>query len=320
MKIYFLASTLPFYYLKETTIEEDDLFVVSKNNLKESLQKSFPKIKSELIKTLNEIKKNELLKSREFIIFHECCWNDLDNLIKHHKKKTTYLPVSHINYFDKVNILVLLKILFQFGISDVNIKSIVKYLYSILVFPNQYSYKLQTNLKDKISFNLAKNLNYNNYNFIKFSSRAHGYKGSEKNISQISNTIIFLFGNDVISFNEQMKCYIKLIEISKKHGYNVVCKSHPRCDVKYNPDLFDEELDPQIPFEVMDIPYKYKVSLFTTALIFEPSKSISIENLVRNNLEVDKRFNLRSRFLRGFENFNRINIPVNYTDFTNLVK
>ena len=55
-----------------------------------------------------------------------------------------------------------------------------------------------------------------------------------------------------------------------------------------------------------------KNPIFTTALIFEPSKSISIENLVRNNLEVDKRFNLRSRFLRGFEDFNRINIPSNY--------
>ena len=90
--------------------------------------------------------------------------------------------------------------------------------------------------------------------------------------------------------------------------------------MKYNPKLFDQNLDPHIPFESMEIPYKFKVSLFTTSLIFEPTKSISIENLIRNNLEVDKRFNLRAKFLRGFQDFDKINIPEDYVSFSNLIK
>lgn len=320
MKIYFIASTLPFYYLKNTNLGKNDLIVVSRYNLKDSLKKAFPKIKSESIKTLVETEKNLLINSKEFFAFHECCWDDLDNLIKILKKKTTYMPVSHVNYFDNVNVYVLIKIFFQFGISKVNIKSLVKYLYLSVFFPNHYSYKLQTNLKDKISFNLVKNLNCKKFNFMRYSNKAHGFKGSEKNLSQTTNVIVFLLGNDVLPIKEQFQFYTELIKICKKQGFKVVCKSHPRCDVKYDPNLFDEDLDPQIPFELMDISYRYKVSLFTTSLIFEPSKSISIENLVRNNLEVDKRFNLRSRFLRGFENFDRINNPFNYNDFINLIK
>lgn len=320
MKIYFIASTLPFYYLKNTNLGKNDLIVVSSNNLKDSLKKAFPKIKSVSIKTLLEIEKNLLINSKEFCVFHECCWDDLDNFIKIQKKKTTYMPVSHVNYFDNVNVYVLIKIFFQFGISKINIKSLVKYLYLSVFFPNHYNYKLQTNLKDKISFNLAKNLNHKKYNFIRYSNKAHGFKGSEKNLSKTSNVIVFLLGNDVLPIKEQMKFYIKLIKICKKLGYKVVCKSHPRCDVMYDLNLFDEDLDPQIPFEVMDIEYKFKVSLFTTSLIFEPSKSISIENILRNNLVVDKRFNLRSRFLRGFENFDKIKLPEDYSGFKKLLK
>ena len=320
MKIYFIASTLPFYYLKNITLGIDDLIVVSRNNLKDSLKKAFPKIKLETIKTLVETEKNVLLKSKEFFIFHECCWDDVDNLIKVQKKKTTYMPVAHVNYFDNVNVFVLIKILFQFGISKINIKSLIKYLYLSIIFPSKFSYKLQTNLKDKISFNLVKNLNYKKYDFVRYSDMAHGFKGSEKNISKTRNTIIFLLGNDVLHINDQMICYNRLIEISKSLGYRLVCKAHPRCDVKYNPSLFDEELDPQIPFEVMDIQYKYKVALFTTSLIFEPSKSISIESIIRNNFEVNKRFNLRSRYLRGFNNFDKIKIPEDYFSFLKLLK
>lgn len=320
MKIYFVASTLPYYYLKKITFGENDLIVVSRIELKNSLLNVFPKLQPKAIKTFKETEKNNFLKSNEFEVFHECCWDEVDNLIKTQKKKTTYMPVSHINYFENVNVLVLIKILFQFGFSIINLKSLIKYIYTSVIFPNQFSYKLQTNLKDNISFNLVKNLNYKHYKFIRYSDEAHGFKGSERNISKTKDVIIFLLGNDVLPINIQLKFYEKLIEICKKQGFKVICKAHPRCDVKYDPNLFDDELDPRIPFEVIDIEYKFKVSLFTTSLIFEPSKSISIENILRKNLVVDKRFNLRSRFLRGFENFDKVKLPEDYSGFKKLLK
>ena len=230
------------------------------------------------------------------------------------------MPVSHVNYFNNVNIFILINILFQFGISKINLKTVLKYLYFNIFFPNNYKFKLQTNLKDKKSFNLVKNLNHKKYNFIEYSNEAHGFKGSQKKISLKSDSMIFLLGNDVFPIKDQMKYYIELIKICKKSGLKVICKAHPRCDVKYDSKLFDENLDPEIPFEVIDVPYRFKVSLFTTSLIFEPSKSISIESLIRNDILVDKRFNLRSRFLRGFENFNEIKIPQDYLSFSRLIQ
>ena len=140
MKIYFIGSTLPFWYFKNKTFSKRDIIVVSKQGLRISFQKVFPKIESNKIKTLEELESGILLKSNMFQIFHECCWDGVDDIIKNYKKKTIYSPVSHINYFDEVTIILLIKILFIYGFSIINYKSIFKYIFFQLIFRNQFNF------------------------------------------------------------------------------------------------------------------------------------------------------------------------------------
>ena len=164
----------PFGFSKKKSFSKDDIIVVSKEGLRISFQKVFPKIQSNKIKTLEELDSGILLKSNTFQIFHECCWDAVDDIIKKYRKKTIYSPVSQINYFDKVKIILLIKILFIYGFSIINLKSIFKYLFFQLFFRNQYNFSLQTNLKDNKTFNLVKNLNHNKFPYIHYTNEAHG--------------------------------------------------------------------------------------------------------------------------------------------------
>ncbi len=318
MKVLFIASTLPFWFLKNKS--KIRAHVVVARNIKifkmfKSLQLSnyeeiliFDKI------LLDRNKFDKIFsKSNEFIVFHECCWNKLDNIILKYKIPTKVFPVSHLNYFNKVDVFKLIIIIIKYGYSKTNLKNILKFIYWKFIHINRFKYHLMpTEGGNKNSFILVKELNYKASNFIQSFSHAHGFNGSENIDIYDSDIIVFLISDDVINIKIQMDYYNSIIKFCHSKNLRVYCKAHPECRASFDEFNFDKVIKKNIPFEVMELKYRYKISLFSTSLIFQPQKSISVYKIMRNDkrvLNLKDKFNLRSKHLKGFKNYNKISTP-----------
>ena len=330
MRIAFIASTLPALFLKKKIGE-------LKINIIVFLSKELMKIYKRFLK--NDYKyylfddtisgNNDLYNiynlTNNFVIFHECCWSKLDKLIIKKNIRTEYYPIVSLSGFldlRKKNIFSILK---TYGFSYITLKSYFRYIIENKFEHFSFLFYLMPKDGDNNNFILIKALDYYKMSNIEVSKKAYGFKNLTE-ITQKREKIVFLIGSDVINIKLMISYFNNLISFCQNNKIDFLVKFHPRANMdiisqfKINKtNIFEKP----IPFEVSKISYKYKISLFSTSLIFEPLKSISLEKIIEKNLYKKKnnnKFFLRKKHLRAFDDFDKIIIPNNLNELYKIIK
>ena len=328
MRIVFIASTLPALFLKNK-IEEFKIHIIvfhTKELMKMYkffLKNDFKYYLFEDTLSGNNDFYNIYNINNDFIVFHECCWTKLDKLIVKKNIRTKYYPIVSLNGcldLREKNIFSILKI---YGFSLITLKSYFRYIIENF-FNNFLLFYLMPKDGENNDFILIKSLNYYDISNNKVSKKAYGFKNITQT-SQNSKKIIFLIGTDVIDTKLIIYCINEIISFCQINKINFIAKFHPRANKNLISQFRIKEADifeKQIPFEISNIEYRYKISLFSTSLIFEPNKSISLEKIIEKKL--DKRsiskFNLRKKHLRSFSDFEKIIIPPSLNNLYDLLK
>jgi len=131
-----------------------------------------------------------------------------------------------------------------------------------------------------------------------------------------SKDVIFLMATDVIDNNFQIEIFTNLKRICENFGLRVLIKNHPNENFRLPCPNDWESISPFEPFETLEIDYLFKVGLFSTALLYEHNKSISIsEMLIINDEDFEKRKLHNSNLL----NNDYILKPSTFEDFEFLV-
>ncbi len=323
MKTAYVASTLPALFLKKNIQSLKIGIIVCAS---EALKNSYNFLKDEYseieIVYLSDNNKFEIffksIYNNGIIIFHECCWLNLDDLILKYKPNVHYYPCVTLNSYSKItknelNIFSLFKSFFEnFD------RNIIHFIITYFKKRKNFTfYKIRLDGEEN-KFEYVTKLNYNNFDFINtyndcFELRKKEQEDKVNNIN--SKNVIFIVATDVISDDIQITLFNSLKSICEKSGLNVFFKNHPNPKFKLNLPKDWKEIPSHIPFEVLEIEYLFKIGLFSTALIFEHKKSISISNLIHSNNEIEKR---RSHNMSLLNN-NDILQPMNLEEFKTIV-
>ena len=299
MKTAFVASTLPAFFIKEN-LDKLNLgaIICANNNLLKSYSFLLKKNENLILIGLNSHEELNTYSQSEYfediLIFHECCWLELDVLIIKHKPVVHYYPcvtlVSFILLERKdINLLFLF---FSFLFSFDRIK--LKLFFLVIRYSNYFDiYKMRLDGGDnkydyvtKLKTNLFENILYND-SCLECRKKIETFQSFKKINSKI---VIFLLATDVIDNGKQLEIFTNLKRICENIGLRVLFKNHPNeyFRLPYPSDW--ESISPFDPFETLEIDYLFKVGLFSTSLLFEPNKSISIsEMLFINDNNFEKR-------------------------------
>lgn len=324
MNINVIGSTLPFHFLLNHRSDVPAYYIFSNNKLKKtfeilsqnSVNKKFLSFETDKLTI-----KNLIQSDFKIVCYHECCFSEIDNLIIKFNKKINLYPISNLTTFLKINKNLNFKDLFIF--SKISLaKLFIKYIFNLLQNGFAYDYYLMpTDYGSKDDFILIKSLNHKK-NKINVYENLFGFKYHKYNINKKSKKIIILISDDVIKNEIQIGVYKKIYELLKVNNFEVLVKGHPRFDKRLILKNFKQKdiLDESYPFEVLNIDYVYKISLFSTSLIFEPKKSISIQNLIPTPLSLREKFkfDLRKKHLNSFKN--QIKFPNDTRELLNYIK
>lgn len=324
MNIVVIGSTLPYHYLLTNKLNNIDYFIF----LNKKLLNTFKSLNNNLYQAkllsfdLNsDLSKKIVLKSKNIICFHECCYSQIDSLIVKYKLKVKFYPISNLSSLIKLDYNFPLEVFRLFKLNEIIIH-FLKFFLEKMVFWNKYNwYLMPTDFDAKTDFVLVKSLNYLKPNIL-VNNQLQRFKYKKKPKSNKSKTVFILISEDVVCNKIQLEIYSKIYQILKKNFFRVLIKVHPKYDIDLTLKYFDKEdvfTKSNYPFEVLKIDYKYKISLLSTSLFYEPEKSISIQNLIETNsdLKVNYKFNLRKKHLKNLNN--QINFPDNLDDLTNLI-
>jgi hypothetical protein len=326
MKTAFVASTLPALFIKNNFNNLNlDVVICANNNLLNSYS-FLKKIKKDIVliglnkyEDLAKYAQTDLFK--DIYIFHECCWLELDVLIIKYKPVVKYFPCVTLDSFtllekkDK-NILFLIKLF----ITTLD-RKILKLIYFITIYSKHFDiYKMRVDGKED-KYDYVTSLKTDHFiNITKNNSclecRKNTTLSKSNNNNKISKNVIFIVATDVVDNNLQIEIFKKLKIICESYGLNVYFKNHPNVNFRlpYPDDWVS--ISPFDPFEIIDLDYLFKVGLFSTALAFEPNKSITISELLNFSDE-----NLEKRKSHNFQLLYNSSIykPNSYEEFENLV-
>jgi len=327
MKVIFLASTLPAgFLLSNKNLFLKNLIVYNNEQTYLNFPKEIRKAKTVFFEETLERRNIKKIYSNKnkFIIFHECCWNRLDQLIIENNIETEYYPISSLKScidLENENILTIIKV---YGFSKKTVKSYLKYKLNKFLYGYSYLYYLMPDDGGNKDFFLIRSMNYSTLKNIQTKKNAYGFYNLTGNPKK-SKKIVFLIGNDVIDDNSIIDVFNDLILFCRNNKISFVVKFHPRSKKSFRNKFIIQPnniYEKQIAFEASNLDYKFKISLFSTSLIFEPHKSISLEKIFEKKIDtrLKNKFLLRKRHLRSFDNFDKILLPDNLNEIYNLLK
>lgn len=306
MKVAFVASTLPALFLKKNIIKLNlDYIVCGNSNLK--LSYSFltdinPRLN--IIICDNRQKLNDFFKTyllEKIVIFHECCWPDLDNLLIKRSEIVSYYPCVTLDSFEFVNnpFKTLLESLI-ISLKNLDLSFLVFIYHWVVNSRNYHLYKMRLDgFKDKYTYVVS--LKHKKFNIVRETNCIDCRSKSKTGNSNLkSREVIFVVATDVVSDQIQIDVFTALKMICDKKGLNVVVKNHPNVNFRLPVPENWEMLPPNTPFEVLERRYLIKIGLFSTSLVYEPDKSISIVNLIGDvSPEIQKRINHNISLIGG---------------------
>ena len=309
---------MPFWFLKINKSKLDiDYLIFSDGNL---LSKSYLINMSENNYSFSEILNNNKLfkiifsSRNEFLTFHECCWKSLDNLIIKYKIKTTHYPVSNLNGWVNLTKDGVYRTYKTYGLKINTIISFLKYFFFVLFENKKFNYFMASS--DSKSLVLMPVLNKRKYDFISIKNDAYGFKNSEIKDYESKN-VLFILGLET-SINDELLSafFIKIQSFCLKKKLQIFYKFHPDSSEEFkNKFSVDKGLviDQKVPVELLDIRYKYKIALFSMSLLFQPSRSITLDNIINKTLNSKKinssLFKKRRKHLMIFDNYELIKNP-----------
>ena len=312
---------MPFWFLKKYKLKLNidylifsDNNLLSKNHLINTSEKSYC-----FSDVLNNNKLFKIIFSRrnEFLTFHECCWKSLDNLIIKFKINTTHYPVTNIKGWVNLTKDGIYKTHKAFGYNITTTISFLKYLFHRLFEKKKFNYFMASN--NNKSLLLMPVLNKKKYDFIRIKNDAYGFKDSDIKDYE-SKKIILILGLET-SLNDDLSSDVfnKIQNFCFKKNIEIFYKFHPNSTEEYKKKFSidkGKEIDQKIPVELLDIRYKYKIALFSMSLLFQPSRSITIDNIINKILNSKKInsswFKSRRKHLTVFDNYKLIKNPVDF--------
>jgi hypothetical protein len=306
---YFVASTLPIKYIVENNNNKKTLIIIKNKNIYEAYKyivKFKNNIKLHLLSDILLFRVLYLLnlifickiKKKKFYFFHECCWPDLDLIINILNPKCYFVPIVTMNGFTKIR-----KI-------------------------NFYRYKFKIKFKLFIYFFFKKLFNIY---FRETNNSFHLYlsfKRYPKNVKKIfilfkfkknvPNKILLLVGKEFCDDKEIILIYKKIIHLLKKK-FNIFYKDHPNVSARLNYNFKNiNKIKPNIPFELLNLKFKYIIGCGSTPLSYFGDKSYSVLKLLKsyNSKQFIKRVaHIKSiykgkevNFLNSIEDIKRIQI------------
>jgi len=289
IKTAFVTSTLPARFLLDNwpSLNISQL-ICGSDAIKSSFQflkEKFPEVKILSLPSNRDERVAYLLEEVEnsklsIVIFHECCWLELDIAILKVQPVVEYYPSVTLNGWKKLTIreLGFFTLLSRF-VFETN-KNILKLIYW------SYRHKTDFDFYEHPEDNRRKN----SFDAAFKESRVLRLKKSNKNLisrqllkrissKKNSKNIILIIGMDIVESKLQEEIFYKVANTCEKFGYKILVKNHPNPSYRLNLKGLDNAISPYIPFEVVEESYFIKIGLFSTALTFEPANSISIANL-----------------------------------------
>jgi hypothetical protein len=285
----FVASTLPARYLLDNwkklginrivcgspALVKSYTFIQEKNSLIKII--SVPSNRKIRLKFLRDEVQSSL---SGVVIFHECCWSELDLALLEIQPEIFSYPCVTLDGWrkltkDELKIHSLLE-----KILKVRTKNILRLLINSVKFKNNFDFYevIEDNDNNISSFVMA----------IKGGSFKHLHASNEcldsRKFEEISNdnlckAVILVTATDVVSNDWQKNIFNQVALLCKKYGYEILVKDHPNPNSRLNLLDLGKELSPYTPFEVMEEKYRFKIGLFSSTLTFHAKKSISIANL-----------------------------------------
>ena len=325
-KTAFVASALPARFLLDNWHKLNvSQIICGSESLKQGFQflnDKFPEVtilslpiarKERIGFLLAEVKKSKL----SMVIFHECCWLELDIAILKVQPVVEYYPCVTLNSWKKLTpdelsfFPLLLRALVKKN------KEILKLLYWSLSLKNNFNFyevvgdnegdvNFQTALKESRVESLIKS--YKSLDDKYLSKKLRSEKGSK--------TIVLILATDVVANREQIRIFHLIANVCKKYEYTILIKDHPNPNFRLNFCGVGKIISPLIPIEVFDEPYFMKVGLFSTSLSFDPENSISIANLFS---PMQKNFEDRKKHLLSIPGGEKIKFIENLDEFDTIL-
>ena len=324
-KTAFVASTLPARFLLDNFLSlKISRLICGSESLRSSFQflkEKFPEVEILSVHSIYNERGLSLLEEVQkskpsIVIFHECCWLELDEVIIKVQPVVEYFPSVTLDSWRKLAsrelgyLKLCQKLLFQ---KNINTLKLIYYSFRYKEDFDFYEVDADNGIKNK-SFQVAlkesRILNLQKSNKCLISRKQSKRISSKEN----SKTIIFIVATDVVENKIQKEIFYKIKDICEKFEYKILVKDHPNLNSRLNLIDVGMPISPYIPFEVFEEPYFIKIGLFSTALNFEPEHSISIADLFPPVEEFqDRRKHLLSipgghkiKFIKNLDEFEKI--------------
>jgi hypothetical protein len=278
----FVASTLPAIFIKTHHVRLGIRKVVCASR---TLRESFSFLEKDGLEihvvTEEKLLEKELLTTGEIVTFHECCWLSLDLAILKLQPIVHHYPCVTLSSFRKLAPQELSTLsLFLRCLKKPSAATGKFFLRALALRENFDFYEFpEDNASNKMNvvFSLRpKSIKNLTHSFQCLEERS---KLSDASPEQaISKNIILVAATDIVENLRQRAVFQEVARICQQCGFEVFVKDHPNPSARLNLKI-GKEISPLLPFEVIDEPYRYKIGLFSTTLIFQPQLSISIANL-----------------------------------------
>jgi hypothetical protein len=304
IKTAFVASTLPARFLLDNLQSLNiTRLICGSESLKSSyhfLNDKFTELeilsvpsshKKKIKFLLEEVKKSKL----SIVIFHECCWIDLDISILKVQPNVEFYPCVTLESWKKLGSqeLRFLKLIKKLIIEkNINVLKLIYLSYRYMDRFDIYEMPLDDQQKNK-HYQLS--LKESRVLSIKKSNISLNSRLSTKENTSIKNSknIILILATDVVENKLQLEKFYMVIKICQEAGFNILIKNHPNPIFRLNIKKVGRIIPSHIPIEVFEEPYFIKIGLFSSGLAYQPKSSISIADLFSSSEELlDRRKHL----------------------------
>ncbi len=329
VKTAFVASALPARFLLDNFLSlKITRLICGSKELKESFQflkEKFPELEILSMSSIAEDKKASFLldevevSKSSIVIFHECCWLDLDVAILKVQPVVEYFPSVTLDGWRKLSLgeLSFSNLLLRL-IVEKN-KNILRLIFLSIRYKTSFDFYEVEQDDGEVNNTFETALKESKVIHLKKSQKCLESRALSKKISPElhSKNIAFIIARDVIEDKLQIEMFLKIINICKSFGYDILIKDHPNPINRLNLKEVGDEISPLSPFEIFEEPYFIKIGLFSTVLAFDPKNSISIANLF---IPAPLGFKERRQHLLSIPGGDQIKFINNLDDITNLLE
>ena len=276
-RIGFVASTLPFQYIvKNFDILKLELIVCASYNLRITYEKGFRK--NGIIIDVESLKKGRitsivdlflyLIMASVAVIFHECCWRNIDVLMLILKNKYEYYPNVGLEGRTLVKI------------TDIKyIKDRIEARFLQRWFDY---YETPKDGEDGVYYSPAVK------NILRKPSKELITNKKTTSVKNHSRRVLVISSKEVLPTEELKNTYVNIINALVKKGITVDIKDHPNPSSRIDFEDLYECIDPDLPLTCLNLlDYRAFISVASTGLAeaSEFGKIISIAKLLPNKYQ-----------------------------------